>query len=58
MKGGDIVGQIVLVCSALIAVAVGAFGLGKVMFERGYVHGHEAALNEMAVECRLDDDEE
>lgn len=56
-KGGDIMTQIVLVCSALIAVVVGAFGLGKVMFEKGYVHGYEAATHPVKVEVDLDDEE-
>jgi len=36
-------GNIVAIAVAVVALVAGAYGLGIVMFERGYVHGYEAA---------------
>ena len=35
--------MIVAICVAVVALVAGGYGLGLVMFERGYVHGYEDA---------------
>lgn len=50
--------EIVVICAAVIAAVAGLYGFGKVMFERGYVRGYEAATHPVQVECALDDDKE
>lgn len=36
---------IAFIAAAVIALVAGGYGLGKVMFERGYVQGYEAATH-------------
>jgi hypothetical protein len=40
---------IVFLCGAIFALVLGGFGLGKVMFERGYVHGYEDASHGVTI---------
>lgn len=50
--------NIVVICAAtVIALVIGAFGLGKVMYERGYVHGFEDGADMEAVEFTLDEED-
>ncbi len=35
----------IYIAAAVIALVAGGYGLGKVMFERGYVRGYEAATH-------------
>ena len=37
--------MIVAICFAVAALVAGGYGLGLVMFERGYVHGYEDATH-------------
>jgi hypothetical protein len=46
---------VVAVCLAIVAVALLVFGTGRVMYERGYVHGYEDGAHPDDVELTMDE---
>lgn len=49
-------GNIYVICLALAAVVIGGYGLGKVMYERGYVHGYDDAEHKDEMDFTPEDD--
>ncbi|MHC1785447.1 MAG: hypothetical protein AB9880_00035 [Christensenellales bacterium] len=47
--------MVLAVASAIVALVLGGYGLHKISFERGYVHGYEDATPPVKVEVDLDD---
>ena len=49
--------NLLTMAAAVVALVLGGWGLGKVCYERGYVHGYDDAENGNGIVLTLEDDD-
>ncbi len=48
--------NLLIMAAAVVALVLGGWGIGKVFYERGYVHGYDDAENGDDIVLTLEDD--